>query len=107
MGFPWPSQAGCLRICSSFSLTGQRHNFCQSSCRCLGMITSPFAIVGAIVGMFSEMRLPPSGKRPYDPAIAEGYIGISVSVPDEERFAGAAEVMRQAGALRVIPEATP
>ena len=70
-------------------------------------LTMLFAMIGAMAGMFLEMRLPPRRERPYDPAISEGYIGISVSVPDEERFAGAAEVMRQAGALRVIPEATP
>ncbi|MRR33415.1 DUF3341 domain-containing protein [bacterium] len=68
--------------------------------------TMLFAMIGAMAGMFLEMRLPPRGERPYDPAISEGYIGISVSVPDEERFAGAEEVMRQAGALRVVPEGT-
>ena len=39
-----------------------------------------FAIVGAIVGMFLELRLPRWGKGLYDPAIAEGYIGISVTI---------------------------
>ena len=70
-------------------------------------LTMLFAIIGAMVGMFLEMRLPPRGERPYDPAISEGYIGISVSVPEEERFARAEEILREAGALRVISEATP
>jgi hypothetical protein len=88
-----------------------------------------FAIIGAIVGMFLEMGLPPWGKRPYDPAISEGCIGISVSIhagggvmacrPGEEpgecigsiasisagEQQGLAEgIMREAGALRVIAE---
>jgi hypothetical protein len=88
-----------------------------------------FAIIGAIVGMFLEMRLPPLGKRLYDPAISEGCIGISVSIhtgggvmacrpgegPGEcigsiasisagEQQSLAEGIMREAGALRVIAE---
>jgi hypothetical protein len=66
-----------------------------------------FAIVGTIVGMFLEMRLPPWTKRPYDPAIAEGMIGISVTVPPGDRISRAEEIMKEAGALRIIAEETP
>ncbi len=58
------------------------------------------------VGMFLEMRLPPWGKRPYDPAIANGCIGISVSVPSGDQKSWAEEIMKQAGALRIIAEGT-
>lgn len=95
-------------------------------------LTMLFAIVGAMAGMFLEMRLPPWGKRPYDPAIAEGCIGISVSVrsggetvacgrgedtdecigsiasvPAGEQNSLAEEIMKAAGAIRIIAEATP
>jgi len=65
-----------------------------------------FAIVGTIGGMFLEMRLPPWGKRPYDTAISEGCIGISVFVPRGEKSKMAEEIMKQAGALRIIAEET-
>ena len=35
-----------------------------------------FFMVGTIVGMFLEMKLPDFSRRPYDGAIAEGCIGI-------------------------------
>ena len=88
-----------------------------------------FAIIGAMAGMFLELRLPPWGKRPYDPAISEGCIGISVSIhpgggvvacrpgeepgecigniasiPSGEQQSLAEGIMREAGALRVIAE---
>jgi hypothetical protein len=65
-----------------------------------------FAIVGTLMGMFLEMRLPSFGKRPYDPAIAEGCIGIIVSLPAGEQSRRAEEIMKEAGALRIIAEAT-
>ena len=43
-------------------------------------VTMLFAMIGTIVGMFLEMRLPALGKRLYDPAIAEGCIGICLSI---------------------------
>jgi len=95
-------------------------------------ITMLFAIVGALAGMFLEMRLPPWGKRLYDPAIAEGCIGIGVSIhaggetvacgqenqpgeciggiaslSAEEQSRRAGEIMREAGALRLIEEGSP
>lgn len=92
-------------------------------------VTMLFAIVGTLVGMFLEMGLPSLRKRLYDPAIAEGCIGISVVIhgggekvvcgpvekPEEcvgaiasisaaEQKEQAEEIMREAGALRVIAE---
>lgn len=92
-------------------------------------VTMLFAIIGTMVGMFLEMRLPTRSKRLYDPAIAEGCIGISVTIhaggevvacgegeqPDEcigiiaslsaqEQRTRAEEIMRDAGALRTIAE---
>jgi len=67
-------------------------------------LTMLFAILGAIVGMFVEMKLPPRKERPYDPSIAEGFIGISVYVPPGERRNRAESVMKEAGALRITSE---
>jgi hypothetical protein len=39
-----------------------------------------FAIIGTMVGMFLEMGLPALNKRVYDPAVAEGCIGISLTI---------------------------
>ena len=65
-----------------------------------------FAIIGTIAGMFLEMRLPPRGKRPYDPAISEGHIGISVVVSSPGESNRAEEVMKKSGALRTTAEET-
>ena len=70
-------------------------------------LTMLFALVGTMVGMFLEMRLPPAGKRLYDPAIAEGCIGIIVQVSSGEELGLANAIMNEAGALRIIAEATP
>jgi len=92
-------------------------------------VTMLFAIVGTLVGMFLEMKLPALEKRLYDPAIADGCIGISVvvhgggesvsceaGVEPVECIGGIAslsaveqkerveEIMRGAGASRVIAE---
>ena len=92
-------------------------------------ITMLFAIVGTMAGMFLEMRLPPRRARLYDPAIAEGCIGVSVNfhpagevvacgrdqetkrcigsiaaLAVQEQEARADDVMRKAGALRKITE---
>ncbi|MFZ2951073.1 MAG: quinol:electron acceptor oxidoreductase subunit ActD [Desulfuromonadaceae bacterium] len=91
-----------------------------------------FAIIGTMAGMFMEMKLPALGKRLYDPAIAEGCIGICLSIhtagdavqckpgdaPKEcigeisslsvaEQNERAKEIMLTAGALRVIGEEEP
>ena len=92
-------------------------------------VTMLFAIIGTMAGMFLEMRLPPRGARPYDPAISEGCIGISValhaggevvvcregvqggecigiiaSLSPEEQRERAAGILMKAGALRTIAE---
>jgi ActD protein len=94
-------------------------------------LTMLFFLVGTIVGMFLEMRLPPAGKRLYDPEIGEGCIGITVSIhaggeavacgqdvnPGEcighiaslsaaEQKRRAEEIMKAAGAHRILDEAT-
>jgi hypothetical protein len=69
-------------------------------------LTMLFAMVGTMVGMFLEMRLPPWGKRPYDPAIAEGCIGISLTVQSEDQRGMAEKIMKDAGAVRITSEAT-
>jgi hypothetical protein len=68
-------------------------------------LTMLFAMLGAIVGMFVEMKLPPWKERVYDPSISEGSIGISVFVPSGEKSSRAESIMKQAGALRTIAEA--
>jgi len=69
-------------------------------------LTMLFAILGAMVGMFMELKLPPLRARPYDPAIADGYIGISVYVPAGDRRNRAEAIMKEAGALRTTSEGT-
>jgi Protein of unknown function (DUF3341) len=69
-------------------------------------LTMLFAILGAIVGMFVEMKLPPWKERVYDTAIGDGSIGISVFVPSTDRKNRAESVMKEAGALRTISEET-
>ena len=88
-----------------------------------------FAIIGTMAGMFLEMGLPALGKCLYDPDIAEGCIGISLTIhgggevvhckpesgPGEcigaiaalsaaEQKKRATEIMQAAGVLRVIGE---
>jgi hypothetical protein len=69
-------------------------------------LTMLFAILGAIVGMFMEMKLPPWKERIYDPSIGEGAIGVSVFVPSTDRKNRAESVMKDAGAIRTISEET-
>ena len=88
-----------------------------------------FAIIGTMVGMFLEMRLPPRRTRLYDPSITAGAIGISVTIhgggeavacgagegadecigmiaalPAAEQWERADAIMKKAGALRTITE---
>lgn len=95
-------------------------------------VTMLFAIIGTMVGMFLEMGLPPRKAGLYDPAIADGCIGISVTVHGGgevvacgegegtgecigiiaslsagEQIARAEAIMGEAGALRVIAEEAP
>jgi hypothetical protein len=67
-------------------------------------LTMLFAILGAIVGMFMEMKLPPWKERVYDPVIGEGAIGISVCTTRDQlnRSCQAETIMQDSGALRVV-----
>jgi hypothetical protein len=67
-------------------------------------LTMLLAIVGAMVGMFLEMGLPPWKNKPYDPAIGEGAIGIAVSTATEAEQDKAEEVMKESGALGIVRE---
>jgi hypothetical protein len=92
-------------------------------------VTMLFAIIGTMVGMFLEMKLPNFKRRLYDPAIADGYIGIGLiyhapgqvvvcgrgpdsepcigaisALPVTEQRARADEALMKAGALRTITE---
>jgi hypothetical protein len=69
-------------------------------------LTMLFAILGAIVGMFAEMKLPPWRERVYDPAIGEGAVGISVTTSSKDHGLRAEMIMKEAGALRIIEEKT-
>lgn len=69
----------------------------------IGMLS---AIIGAVVGLFLEMGLPPWRRTVYDPAIADGRIGICVSTASDEHKERAEQIMRAAGALRVTAEAS-
>ena len=69
-------------------------------------LTMLFAILGVIMGMFMEMKLPPWRERVYDPAIGEGAIGISVSTTGDQ-VNRAEKIMQDAGALRITREETP
>ncbi len=92
-------------------------------------LTMLFFLVGTVVGMFLEMRLPAWSNRLYDPAIGDGCIGISVaihaggevvvcgdgentgqcigvsaSLSAQEQKARAEEIMRESGAIRTVAE---
>ena len=69
----------------------------------IGMLA---AIVGAMAGLFLEMGLPPWRRKVYDPAIAEGQVGICVSTASEEQQVRAEKLLLTGGALRVTTEAS-
>jgi len=58
------------------------------------------AIVVTILGILVESRLPDLGAAPYDPRIAEGYLGVLVN----GAWADAEHVLREAGAVDVVAE---
>jgi hypothetical protein len=64
-------------------------------------LTMLFAMLGAVIGMFFEMKLPPGKEQVYDPAIGEGAIGISVTVGSNEQMVRAGKIMEESGALRI------
>ncbi len=64
-------------------------------------LTMLFFMLGAIVGMFLQMRLPPWKEEVYDPEIGQGAIGISVIVDSREQMVKAGKIMEAAGAIRI------
>ncbi len=65
------------------------------------------AIVGTLLGMFWEMGLPDIDRHAYDPEIADGLIGILVSVDEATDRQRAAELLTKAGALRLRSDEVP
>jgi hypothetical protein len=61
------------------------------------------AILFTILGVIFESRLPRMGMGLYDPRITEGYIGIEVSVP-EEQVAQVQQVFQRAQAVDIKVE---
>ncbi len=64
-------------------------------------LTMLFAMMGVIIGMFFEMRLPPRKEQVYDPAIGDGAIGICVTVESREKMTKAAKIMEASGAFAI------
>lgn len=60
-----------------------------------------FALIGTLAGMLLEMKLPATGRRLYDPGIADGLIGIAVTVAGV-RAEEAEDALRRSGALRIL-----
>lgn len=63
--------------------------------------TMLFAILGTIIGMFIEMRLPGFLYRVQAPEVTEGMIGISVLCDTAEERGHIREILLKAGAARV------
>ena len=61
------------------------------------------AILFTVLGIFFESRLPNLRAGIYDPRITEGYLGITVEVP-EDRVNAVDQLFRRAGAEDVITE---
>jgi hypothetical protein len=59
------------------------------------------AIVVTILGVLVESRLPDLGASPYDPRIAEGYLGVAITSPRDD----AEQLLRKAGAMDVVIQA--
>jgi len=65
------------------------------------------ALLGTMVGMFLEMGLPELQRRACDPAIADGLIGIAVTLADEEQRHAVEQALFSAGALRIRTDEAP
>ena len=94
--YMYPVQTGDKPIIASFPTGIITYEF-----------TMLFAMLGAIIGMFAEMKLPPWKEHLYDPAIGEGAIGICVLTVSEQERSKAVSIMKDAGALRTTSEETP
>jgi len=60
-----------------------------------------FALAGTFFGMLAEMKLPTFARRPYDPEIADGFIGVSLTLDNSRDRSQAETLMQDAGALRI------
>jgi hypothetical protein len=60
------------------------------------------AVLFTVIGIIFESRLPNLAPTPYDTRISEGYIGVLVTQA-EGRVAAAERVLRDAGALDIVP----
>ena len=58
------------------------------------------AIVVTILGILVESRLPDLAASPYDPRIAEGYLGVAVTAARDD----AERLLREAGAVDVVTD---
>ncbi len=65
------------------------------------------AMIGTMIGMLLEMGLPVLKHRAYDSEIANGLIGISVNVSDDEMYQRAETAFNMAGALRICNDEVP
>ncbi len=63
-----------------------------------------FAIIGAAVGAFVEMGLPEVERRVYAPEIANGFIGIAVTLEAAGQRDRAEETLRQAGSVKIVDD---
>lgn len=61
------------------------------------------AILFTVLGIFFESRLPNLWAGLYDPRITEGYIGVSVNIP-QDKAASVQQILRSAGAEEVLEE---
>ena len=61
------------------------------------------AILFTVLGIFFESRLPNPWAGLYDPRITEGYIGVSVNIP-EDKTSSVRQILTAAGAEEVLEE---
>lgn len=66
-----------------------------------------FALLGTMLGMLLEMGLPDLQWRARDPEIADGLIGIAVTLADERQRQAAEQALLAAGALRIRTDEVP
>ncbi|NJC87302.1 MAG: DUF3341 domain-containing protein [Desulfuromonas sp.] len=65
------------------------------------------ALLGTMAGMLLEMGLPDLRRRARDPEIADGLIGIAVTLADETRRRTVEQTLLAAGALRIRTDEAP
>jgi hypothetical protein len=65
------------------------------------------AIVLTVAGVLFESRLPDFSGDPYDPRIAEGFIGILATRLNPGAVDAAEQTLRETGALDIIVKDSP